>query len=719
MLWLRILLAALASQAIAAPHGYTTRRAVSLPRYFHPNSVAGNPTSPGSRLTKLEPLEVVKDYLKSEFGIGATDYVVTGMHKSQVGVTHVHVAQVMNGLPASNAVANFNIGTAGEVISMYHSFIPRASVGSAKLSGSAISADRAVHSFAIASGLPLTDKLTVTQAGDGFIVSGASFAIEPIKAKEVYYQTEAGLVRAWEMSINMPDLWQDVFVDALTGAVVGVATWTSDWTESYENIAALAAKGSTEDLPTKTTKSSKLEKRDILPATYGVVPIGKTDPVDSGGLQTLVSPWDLNASPDGWHVVNDTQFYEVRGNNVIAQANPNNVFAGGLPALPRPNSTTLDFEYTLDVTKAPSDPQNQAVSVVNVFYIANTMHDLYYNYGFDEAAGNFQAYNYDKGGSGNDAVLANAQDSFGANNANFATPVDGSPGHMRVALYTYTTPNRDSGLANEIVAHEMTHGLTNRLTGGPANSNCLQDYESGGLAEGWSDAFALFVTLHDDADRNGSYPSGVWLRNKTGGFRTYPYSTDMTVNNMTYADIQKQSEVHFMGTIWTTVMNEILWNMVDISGRTPTAQIIANHNGGTGNTDLIKILIQSFKMQPCNPTFLQAKQAMLDAEALLFGGMYACAIHAGFAKRGMGRYASVIKINDFNLPVQCGGADIPPPTQSPIDYCSHSVCKSGGPLIPDCNECAIALCSMDKYCCKISWDSTCVAEVKTYCSVTC
>lgn len=49
------------------------------------------------------------------------------------------------------------------------------------------------------------------------------------------------------------------------------------------------------------------------------------------------------------------------------------------------------------------------------------VHDLYYRYGFNEVAGNFQNYNFGKGGKENDGVTANAQGGSGYNNANFAT----------------------------------------------------------------------------------------------------------------------------------------------------------------------------------------------------------------------------------------------------------------------------------------------------------
>ncbi|CAF5067225.1 unnamed protein product, partial [Rotaria sp. Silwood1] len=82
-----------------------------------------------------------------------------------------------------------------------------------------------------------------------------------------------------------------------------------------------------------------------------------------------------------------------------------------------------------------------------------------------------------------DYVVANAEDLKGTNNANFATPPDGGKGVMNMYLWTYTTPNRDGIFDMGIPIHEYGHGLSTRLTGGPANSGCLSSSESGGMGE--------------------------------------------------------------------------------------------------------------------------------------------------------------------------------------------------------------------------------------------
>ena len=120
-----------------------------------------------------------------------------------------------------------------------------------------------------------------------------------------------------------------------------------------------------------------------------------------------------------------------------------------------------------------------------LFYTGNMIHDLYYRYGFDEVAGNFQQHNFGRGGEEGDAVIMNAQDGSGFNNANFMTPPDGQNGRCRMYLWNTANPYRDGDLEAGIVIHELSHGLSTRLTGGPANSGCLGWGESGGMGEGW------------------------------------------------------------------------------------------------------------------------------------------------------------------------------------------------------------------------------------------
>ena len=125
------------------------------------------------------------------------------------------------------------------------------------------------------------------------------------------------------------------------------------------------------------------------------------------------------------------------GNNVEAyldtDANnsPDNNNGSGL-STGHASSATQDFTFPFSTTV---DPRTQQAAVVtNLFYFNNVMHDFSYGLGFTETARNFQTNNYGRGGLGNDSVRAEAQDGSGTNNANFATPPDGSRPRMQQYL---------------------------------------------------------------------------------------------------------------------------------------------------------------------------------------------------------------------------------------------------------------------------------------------
>ncbi len=217
---------------------------------------------------------------------------------------------------------------------------------------------------------------------------------------------------------------------------------------------------------------------------YLVLPITKEIPTE--GFQTLTDPQDTVASPQGWHSDGTTSTTTTAGNNAIA-------FKSSQSSTTSQSSSGLVFNYPVNFSTAPTTTANVNAGRVNAFYLVNSIHDIHYRYGFTEAAFNFQNNNFNKGGKGNDRVTVSVQDSAGIDNADFSTPPDGQSGAMRMFLWDQTNPERDGALENDIVAHENTHGLTNRLTGG-GTGRCLQTTEAGGMGEGWSDTFAESVS---------------------------------------------------------------------------------------------------------------------------------------------------------------------------------------------------------------------------------
>ena len=87
-------------------------------------------------------------------------------------------------------------------------------------------------------------------------------------------------------------------------------------------------------------------------------------------------------------------------------------------------------------------------------------------------------------------------------------------------LWNTASPYRDGDLEAGIVIHELAHGLSTRLTGGPLNSGCLGWGESGGMGEGWGDFLATAIR---NTKNQTEYAMGSWTANKPGGIRNYTY----------------------------------------------------------------------------------------------------------------------------------------------------------------------------------------------------
>jgi extracellular elastinolytic metalloproteinase len=91
--------------------------------------------------------------------------------------------------------------------------------------------------------------------------------------------------------------------------------------------------------------------------------------------------------------------------------------------------------------------------------------------------------------------------------------------------------------------------------------------ESGGMGEGWGDFMATAVRLKSGDTRQTDYTMGAWAANDPKGIRDYPYSTSMTKNPLTYAHLNNVTEVHEGGTIWASMLYEVMWNLIDKHGK--------------------------------------------------------------------------------------------------------------------------------------------------------
>ena len=83
------------------------------------------------------------------------------------------------------------------------------------------------------------------------------------------------------------------------------------------------------------------------------------------------------------------------------------------------------------------------------------------------------------------------------------------------------------------------------------------------MGEGWSDLMAVAVNLKPGDKRNKDSTVGSWVSGQPQGIRQYPYSTSLKANPLTYADLDDISQVHAIGTVWASMLYEVLWNIVD------------------------------------------------------------------------------------------------------------------------------------------------------------
>jgi extracellular elastinolytic metalloproteinase len=456
--------------------------------------------------------------------------------------------------------------------------------------------------------------------------------------------------------------------------------------------------------------SKQITDEQTEPATYKVydgnspAPLAPTTALPGSGIQGAAIPRTLftliSELPGfdnlGWLTdgVNTTT-----GNNVDAGldlVDPDGIDPDGRPT--GSPARVFDFNYNPapgipPPGDAPTLADYRFGEVVNMFFWSNRYHDRLYELGFNEAARNFQSDNFGRGGLGNDPVLAQAQDFSGINNANFATPPDGTSGRMQMFVFIGPDPDRSSGLDQEVMLHELTHGLSNRLHNNAAG---LTTTMSRGMGEGWSDFYGLSLLSKPGDDPHGIYAAGGYLTlqqslgftdNYYYGVRRFPYATISTVgpngkphNPLTLADIDIRQvdltdgafprgpigssnpfESHNIGEVWCSALWEV------------RARIIDRLGFAAGNQRTLQLVTDGMKLDPVSPSLLDGRNSIVAASCAAFGGEDEQDIWAGFAARGMGFSASATSNSDvvveaFDMPnLRIGAVTVSDDSCAPSD----------------------------------------------------
>lgn len=205
----------------------------------------------------------------------------------------------------------------------------------------------------------------------------------------------------------------------------------------------------------------------------------------------------------------------------------------------------------------------------------------------------------------------------------------------------------DSDLDNGIIVHEYAHGISNRLVG--TTATCLRASNTNEqMGEGWSDFYALMLT--NQPGDTAAVPRGIGTFSSVQptngpGIRLAKYSPDFTVNNYTYgrtngmysmSGTTAQIGVHNVGFVWATMLWDLYWKYVEKYGY--SADVMANASSGSAR--MLQLVTDALKLTPCSPTFVEARDAILLAEAATTNGADRCMIWGAFAKRGLGVNAS-------------------------------------------------------------------------------
>jgi extracellular elastinolytic metalloproteinase len=227
---------------------------------------------------------------------------------------------------------------------------------------------------------------------------------------------------------------------------------------------------------------------------------------------------------------------------------------------------------------------------------------------------------------------------------------------MNMGLVAST--NRHTAFDATVVFHEYMHGVTNRLVGGPMNTQALQEPQSKAMGEGWGDYIACTLT--------NSTVVGTWVMNQPNGIRSAPYDSSYP-GHFGQLGQGVYTAPHRVGEIWCATLLEMNRNLNTRLG-TPRGQRLA-----------VQLVVDALKLSPANPNMIEMRDSILKALehkrdstgmsandfSLALAGAW-----AAFAKFGMGAQARSLGskfsdvVADFNAPA-INTTPTPSPTPSP------------------------------------------------------
>lgn len=364
-------------------------------------------------------------------------YLDRTSYSKQSGVTHAYLYQSYKGIKVYNAISNVAIKN-NQIFYFKDNFVANleGKVNTLSPSLKALEAmQKTMSHFKMDPAAGTPEIVSSTAFKKVFAAQGVSQENVPVEL--MYFKDKDGdLKLSWDLNIYTTDSkhWWSVRVDAMTGAILDKDDWVINCSFGGEHT---HVQGKISSVAEQKPNSISFEEEMFFVdgSQYNVLPLPIESP-NHGAFQVVTEPADAIASPFGWHDtdgVAGAEYTITRGNNVWAQDDIDglNLTNGSSP------DGTASLNFNFPTPNLNQDAENNLdVATINLFYHNNVMHDIFYHYGFDELNGNFQESNYGNGGDEGDSVVAQSQDGSGTNNANFATPPDGSAPRMQMFLWS-------------------------------------------------------------------------------------------------------------------------------------------------------------------------------------------------------------------------------------------------------------------------------------------